>query len=301
MTLPEHVTVPGLSGERFRVIYHLTGDEAVARDKAAAICVEQTIEFPGDLAPLGDIRDHIIGQVERFAPLDDGRFEAVISYAVEVTGGELTQLLNVVFGNSSIKPGIRVERLELSDGLLAGFKGPRFGQSGLRDYVKVYEQPLLCMALKPMGLSAEVMAELAYQIALGGIHIIKDDHGLTDQPFCRFEDRVGRCAEAVAKANRETGQRCIYMPNVTAPAHLLMKRARFAKDAGAGGLMVSPGLVGLDTMRMLADDDRLALPIMSHPALQGSFVMSPECGISHYTIYGQIVRLAGGDATIYPN
>lgn len=37
-----------LSGERFNVIYKLTGDEAEARAKADNICIEQTIEFPAD-------------------------------------------------------------------------------------------------------------------------------------------------------------------------------------------------------------------------------------------------------------
>jgi ribulose-bisphosphate carboxylase large chain len=81
----------------------------------------------------------------------------------------------------------------------------------------------------------------------------------------------------------------------------LLDEALFAKQVGAEALMLAPGLVGWDAMRQLADDDRLALPIISHPALQGSFVTSPHQGISHYALFGQIARLAGADATIYPN
>ncbi len=92
-----------LSGERFTVIYRLTGDEAQARIKAEDICIEQTIEFPADLIPEDDIRRHIFGQIESLQLLDQGRYEAVISYAVETAGFELTQLLNVIFGNISIK------------------------------------------------------------------------------------------------------------------------------------------------------------------------------------------------------
>jgi ribulose-bisphosphate carboxylase large chain len=65
--------------------------------------------------------------------------------------------------------------------------------------------------------------------------------------------------------------------------------------------MVAPGIIGLDTMRMLADDDRINLPILSHPTFQGSFNTSPENGISHAVLYGQIARLAGADGSIYPN
>ena len=99
-----------LSGERFRVVYHLGGSEAAARAQAEDLCVEQTIEFPADLVKGGDIRDHILGRIESLLPLEGERWEAVISFAIEITGFELTQLLNVVFGNFSLKPGVRVER-----------------------------------------------------------------------------------------------------------------------------------------------------------------------------------------------
>jgi ribulose-bisphosphate carboxylase large chain len=290
-----------LSGERFRVVYRLTGSKAEAAAKALDVSLEQTVEFPLEFVPDGPIRDQIIGQIESLERVGPDRYEAVISYAVESSGFELTQLLNVIFGNSSLKPGIRVERLEFPASLLQRFQGPRFGSRGLREALGVSGRPLLCTALKPMGLCAADLADLAYQFAKGGIDIIKDDHGLSNQPFSRFQDRVERSVEAVERANRETGNRAIYMPNVTAQAGQVLENALFARQAGAGGLLIAPGLTGFDTMRQLADDDRIALPIMSHPALLGSFVTSPDNGISHYALFGQIARLAGADATVYPN
>ena len=70
---------------------------------------------------------------------------------------------------------------------------------------------------------------------------------------------------------------------------------------GAGGLLVSPGLAGFGTMAQLAATADIGLPIFSHPSFQGSFVASPDAGISHGALFGQIARLAGGDASIYPN
>jgi ribulose-bisphosphate carboxylase large chain len=290
-----------LSGERFQVTYRLTGDEAEAREKAQAICLEQTVEFPAALLPPGAIPDAIVGRIEELRWLDEQRCEAVISYAVETVGRELTQLLNVIFGNSSIKPGIRVERLELPESLTAAFNGPRFGRAGIRALTDAPERPLLCTALKPMGLPAADLAELAYRCALGGIDLIKDDHGLADQPFAPFRERVERCVAAVERANRETGLRCVYLPNISAPADRVLSNALFARAAGAGGLLLAPGLTGWDAMRQIADDERVALPLLCHPALLGSFVTSPDNGISHAVLFGQLPRLAGADATIYPN
>jgi len=286
--------------ERFSIVYRIAASENDAYARAQDICLEQTVEFPAELVPPGFIQDHLVGQITDFVP-DGEDYIATISFAIETTANELTQLLNVIFGNISIKPGLRLEEIKLPDSLLKLFKGPRFGKAGLRDLLNVSQRPLLFTALKPMGLSSENLAELAYQFALGGIDIIKDDHGLTNQSFAPFEERVRLCAEAVERANLTTGHKCIYAANITAPYDEVMRRARYAKENGAGGLLMSPGLVGFDAMRSVAEDDSIALPIFSHPAFLGSYVLGSDCGISHFAIFGQIARLAGADGTIYPN
>ncbi len=307
--------VPGgsrsLSGERFAVVYRIAGEESQARQRAREICVEQTIEFPAELIAAGAIHDHVLGRIESFGPAADvtpeacprhaDGWEVTISYAVEVAGSELTQLINVVFGNVSLIPGIRLERLELSPSLLSRFRGPRFGRRGLRQMFDAPERPLLATAIKPMGLSGAELAGFAHRFALGGIDIVKDDHGLTDQSFGRFRERLLCCVEQVELANRKTGGRSIFMPNVTADGDQVFERARLAREAGAGGLLVAPGLVGFDTVRALADDDQVALPILSHPSYQGSYVANRDSGISHYALFGQLARLAGADGSIYPN
>lgn len=290
-----------LSGERFVVRYHLRCEtEAEARAGARAICYEQTVEVPEEVVP-GRIREQIVGRVEDLRLVSAGVFEAAISYAVETAGTELPQLLNVIFGNISLQPGIRVARLELPSHRFSWLRGPRFGRAGLRERLGVAERPLLCTALKPMGLSVKELAGMAYQLAAGGIDLIKDDHGLSDQPFAPFKERVSRCADAVARANRERGGHSIYLPNVTAPAGASVERSAFAKQAGAGGLLLSPGLVGWDTMREIAEDDRIGLPIMSHPAWLGSFLADPCSGLSHAVLFSQLPRLAGADAVIFPH
>ncbi len=290
-----------LSGERFGADYLLTGDAAAAEQKARSLCLEQTVEFPGDLLPPGPIPEQVVGRVESLVPAGEGRFRASVSFAVEVAGGDLVQLLNVLYGNVSMLPGHRLERIRLPDGFLATFPGPRFGRSGLRKLLGVPARPLLCTALKPMGLSARELAAQARSFALGGIDLVKDDHGLANQVMSPFEERVVRCAEAVAEANATTGRRCCYMPNVTAPADRVVERAHRAKALGAGALLVCPALTGFDALRLLAADEALALPLMAHPAFIGSFVTSPENGISHGALFGQLMRLAGADMTVYPN
>jgi len=299
------VTIPPvslkLSDERLRVTFRLTGDETEARVKAEDICIEQTVEFPAHLIESGDIRDKIFGRIESFEQADATAFTAVISFAVEITGFELKQLINVLYGNVSLKPGIRVQRVDIPDLLLSSFRGPRFGVDGLRQLTGIPDRPLLCTALKPLGLSAEQLATQAYQFALGGIDIIKDDHSLADQKFAPFAERVSRCGEAIRIANGETGYKCMYFPSLTASPDTLISAATMARNAGAGGLLISPGIIGLDAVRFLAGSDQVDLPIMSHPAFQGTFVTSVDNGISHGVVFGLLARLAGADASIFPN
>lgn len=285
----------------FKAVYHVEGTKDSISSRVEDITVEQTVEFPLDLIERQDILDEIVGKVVSVDPIDEGLFETVIEYPVETAGDELPQLLNVLFGNISIKPGIRLIRFDLTEELYAKFEGPRFGRNGLRDLLNAHNRPLVCTAIKPMGLSPRELADLAYRFALGGIDMIKDDHGLSDQSFCPFDERVERCSEAVAKASEKTGRNCLYFPNITGPIEQVLIRAKKAKNAGAGGVVISPGIIGLDTMRMVAGDDSIGLPELFHPALTGSFTVNPGTGISHGALYGQISRLAGADAAIFPS
>jgi ribulose-bisphosphate carboxylase large chain len=291
--------VPCHDCDRFAAWYLLTGDEAKARSKAEDLCLEQTVECPEEILPAGFIRDRVVGRLEALERKDHGAHRALVSFLCDVTGGELPQLLNVLYGNISLKRGFRLDRLRDCFPFWSRFKGPRFGREGLRALLGVPRRPLLSTAIKPMGLSPDQLAILAGRFAAGGIDVIKDDHGLCNQPFSAFAERAQRCAEAVRKGS--THRKSLYAPNVTAPADELCKRASFAKQIGAGALLVCPGLTGFDAMRTLADDDTLQLPILAHPAFLGSFVTNPDNGISHYALFGQIMRLAGADAVIFPH
>jgi ribulose-bisphosphate carboxylase large chain len=290
------------SGERFIVQYSLNGySEDDAQSIAEFICVEDTIEYPHELVEPGDYYDLMIGQIEKFENKGKGRFIVEISYAIETTGLELPQLLNVIYGNITFTPGIRVEKIQLSSMLANAFRGPRFGRQGIRDLVGVPHRPLISTAIKPMGLSPVQMADMAYQCALGGIDIIKDDHGLSDQKYCPYRERIPRCVEAVQKANQETGYNSLYFPAVNGRMEEFFEKAAFVKAQGGDGIMLMPAFSGLDTARMLAEDDDLALPIMFHPGFMGTYRRVPEFGLSSFVLHGQLPRLFGADISIFPH
>ena len=282
-----------------RVTYHLAGSDARdAARRAEDIALEQTVELAADAVPPA-IAERIVGRVESVEPLSDGRWRAVIAFSPVVVGCDLPQLLNLLFGNISLKPGILVAAIDWPPELLAALGGgPRLGIAGLRALAGAPDRALLCTALKPLGLSAAELAERCYRFALGGIDIIKDDHSLADQPPAPFRERVERCQEAVARANRETGGNALYFPNVTAGAAAALERADLARRAGCRGAVVNALPAGLDAVRALGESSGLA--IMAHPSLAGAFFHADH-GIAPEVLLGDIFRVAGSDAVIYPN
>ena len=284
--------------ERIHVTYAFFGENPKAI--ADLIRVEQTIEFPYELAPSW-IQDQVVGKIEEITSSDKTNHLITISYNPDVAGGELTQLLNVLWGNASLFPGIKIVDLKLPDLILNRFKGPRFGISGLRKIFKADTRPLIATALKPMGSDAKTLADMARTLALAGFDLIKDDHSLANQPWATWKERVALISAAVKEANEITGGNSAYVPSLNMPFDQVIDAAHSAKDLGASGLLVLPGITGFDSLRVIAEDETLALPILGHPAMLGSLVTSKEVGITHGIVFGTFMRLAGADISIFPN
>ena len=284
------------SDDRLRVIYRLScGEGENPRDKAGDIAYEQTVELPASC--VGEaITEQIVGRVESVEPGPERGYHATLSFAPGLIDADAAQLVNVLFGNISLKRGILIADIEWPQTLLDAFGGPAFGVQGVRAMTgAAQERPLLCAALKPVGLAADELAELCFRLASGGIDLIKDDHGLTDQPTAPFRERVERCREAIERAN---GGSTFYYPNVTGPATALDERVEFAAQAGCRGVMVSPLLAGPDSLQRIAR--RKDLVVLAHPALSGAF-FGDRHGIAPEVLLGDVFRVLGADAVIYPN
>lgn len=289
---------------RFLVTYRVVADDMeIARALALDIAVEQTVEIPRAIVPPGYVENEILGRVEEVRPHADGDgvYAVTLSYSPEDVGGDFLQLLNIVFGNSSIKTGMRVDSIEPGKQVAAMLAGPRFGRDGLRHLLGVTQGPVLMSAIKPVGLSTRELADIARRFALGGMDMVKDDHGLVDQPTSPFKERVKACVEAIGEANTVSGGNTLFVANITGSARGFVERAYFAKEAGAGGVMVAPALQGYAAVAELAADTDFGLPIISHPAFSGANVIAPDIGFSYAFYYGQLQRLMGADAVVYPN
>lgn len=283
----------------FRVTYKIRispGEDL--EQKLTDICVEQSVEMPPEVVP-EKLAKEVIGKVASYEPIQDRVWLARIDWPLNNTGMEAAQFINILFGNISMKHGIRIIDVEWT-ALTDFLPGPRFGIEGLRKKWAIPERALSCTALKPMGSSPEDLGRLSYEFAMGGIDIIKDDHGLANQTYARFEERVKACVKAIDSANRQTGQKHFYFPNITGDPYQVLIRYRKAKELGADGVLLIPQICGLPVLARLRDeiDD---LPIMAHPAFSGSYIIHPYEGFTPACYYGGLWRNLGADFVIYAN
>ena len=290
-----------LAGDRIVATYDLHDTERSPDALAAAIALEQTVEVPQALADTADLPPGVVGEVERIdiGAGAEGAARAMLSYdPAVVEAGGVPALINLVFGNVSMMPGVRLVDLSFPDHVLAGLAGPRHGVAGVRALTGVYGRPLLATALKPRGVPVSRLVEMAGAFARGGGDIVKDDQNLIDE-FETFKDRVKRCADAVDGANQHTGRRCLYLPYVTGPLPALTRRFEYVARLGLPGVLASPFIAGLGIPRSLARDHDLML--MAHPTFSGGHFVSRREGIDHGLLFGTLLRIAGADVAVFPN
>jgi ribulose-bisphosphate carboxylase large chain len=281
------------------VSYQVISDKESVSDLARKIAIEQSVETPESLIT-PEIEARFVGRIEKICPVKNhiNKYTITLSYSEEILSQQYNQLLNLCFGNVSMYQNVKCVDIDLSDKLLSHFAGPRFGVSGIRECLGVHGRPLLATALKPRGYSNRQFADLAYEFALGGGDIIKDDQNLIGS-FEEFKQRVALCLSAIKNAEDKTGKRCVYFPFISAPYEQIEMYFEWVKRQDVQGVLLAPLILGLDTARGLAA--KYNLIYMAHPSFTGSYCVSPNDGMSYHLLYGLLFRLAGVDISVFPN
>ncbi|MBU3896836.1 MAG: type III ribulose-bisphosphate carboxylase [Nanoarchaeota archaeon] len=221
-----------------------------------------------------------------------------IAYSIELfEKGNMPQIFSSIAGNvfnmKEVKT-LRLEWIDWSDTMINSFYGPKFGVHGIRKMLRVPKRPLCGTIIKPkLGLNASEHAQVAYRAWVGGVDIVKDDENLTHQPFNHFDKRIRETLKQRDYAEKVTGEKKIYMANVTAEANEMIKRAKFVKSCGGEYVMVdilTVGWSGLQTLRKA----NLGLVIHAHRAMHGALTRNKQHGIAMPPI-ADAARLIGVD------
>ncbi len=223
---------------------------------------------------------------------------AKIAYPIELfEQGNMPNILSSVAGNvfglKALK-NLRLTDINLPPKLVEGFKGPKFGIQGIRKLLKVPKRPLVGTIIKPkLGLKTEDHAKVAYEAWAGGCDVVKDDENLSSQKFNPFEKRIVETLEGRDKAEKETGERKVYMANITGETETMVKRAEYVLDHGGRYVMVDILTCGWSALQTLRDQN-FKLVIHAHRAGHAAFTKNPKHGISMRVI-AKVSRIIGVD------
>jgi ribulose-bisphosphate carboxylase large chain len=262
--------------------------------KAEALAIEQSVEMPVEAIADPWVREEIVGRLGEITDCGDGSFRVTVSLSAATAGAEPGQLMNVLFGNSSIHEDVTLEDVEFPAEMLEAFGGPRAGISGMRQRVGRAQRALTCAAIKPQGLSPTALADLTFRFGLGRIDFIKDDHAIADQPYAPFRERVIACGAAMRRAVAETGHPSRYLPNISGNLDRLREQTAIARGEGLDTVLIAPMLVGLPAFHVIRQENP-DMAFLAHPALAGAARIAPPL------LLGKLFRLFGADAVIFPH
>ena len=283
--------------------YYFRPKEGVDAAYAAnAIREEQTTGTWTDLSTVNEETAYVHaldGSVEDLVELPDGGYLTKICFPHEIfEKGNIPQYLSVIAGNLfglGKLEAVRLLDIDLPENL-AGC-GPKFGIDGIRKIVgtEVSCRPHIGTIIKPkVGLNPKDTARVAYEAALGGLDLIKDDETLTNQTFCPLFDRLEAVMDALDRAKDETGKQVLYAVNVTTGGNRIVELAHKAVSAGANMLMVDVLTAGFSAIQALAEAPGINVPIHVHRTMHGALTRNPHHGIAMRPI-AKLVRSAGGD------
>ncbi len=209
--------------------------------------------------------------------------------------GILSSIAGNIFGMKAIR-NLRLQDINFPKSIIKKFKGPQFGIGGIRKLTRVKKRPLVGTIVKPkVGLTEKQHAKVAYDAWVGGLDVVKDDENLTSMSFNGFDKRIKETLKLRDKAEKETGEKKIYMPNISAETNEMLRRADVVHKCGGEYIMVdilTVGWAGLQTVRNYAQKKKKV--IHAHRAMHGAITRNPKHGISMMTI-AKVSRLIGVD------
>jgi ribulose-bisphosphate carboxylase large chain len=205
----------------------------------------------------------------------------------------LSSVAGNVFGLKELK-NLRLNDIILPRKIVKSFKGPRYGIDGIRRVLDVDKRPLLGTIIKPkLGLKTKHHAKIAYNAWIGGCDIVKDDENLSSQSFNPFGRRIVQTLKMKDLAERRTGERKVYMPNITAETDDMIRRAKFVKDRGGRYVMIDVITTGWSALQTIREHN-FGLVLHAHRAMHAAITKNPKNGIS-MKVFAKLLRIVGVD------
>jgi len=274
-------------------VFYIEPAGVTLKEAAGGVAAESSV---GTWTELTTVKPYTEKLAARVFSIEGNTFK--IAYPIELfEPGNMPNIISSVAGNifglKTLK-NLRLLDVELPEKLAKSFKGPRFGIDGIRKLLRIPDRPLIGTIIKPkLGLSTSDHSEVAYAAWAGGCDIVKDDENLSSQNFNPFEARIVKTLELRDKAESETGERKVYMANITAETETMLKRAEFVLSHGGEYVMVDILTCGFSALQTLRNQN-FKLVIHAHRAGHAAFTKNPKHGIAMLSLV-KAARVIGVD------
>lgn len=232
--------------------------------------------------------------------IDKKRQIVKIAYTQELFEADnMPQIMSAIAGNvfgMKALNSLRLLDISFPKDIIKAYKGPKFGIQGIRELIKVKKRPLLGTIVKPkVGLNEVEHAKVCGEAWIGGLDIVKDDENLTSMTFNKFEKRIEETFKIRDNAENETGEKKIYMPNITAKLSVMKKRADHVIDNGGEYIMVDILTIGFSALQEIRDylDDK-NIVIHAHRAMHAALTRNKKHGMTMLAL-AKLMRLIGMD------
>ena len=317
-----HVKKESLDPQKYLVLTYYLETLVEPREGSAHLCQEMSTaqwsrvdkdedfrpEFGAKVVDLEMINDRAVPSSSFLADLMEKPYETVYAFNATIYypygnfGTKIPNLLTAVCGEGVFHApdvcAVRLLDIDFPESFLADFQGPQFGVQGLRDILGVYDRPLLFGVIKPnVGLAPEPFAELGFQAWLGGLDIAKDDEQLGDVKWSSVDERSRRLGAFRKEAEKITGEKKIYLTNITDEVDRLLELHDIAVANGANAVMINGMTTGFSAVRMLRKHAQV--PLVSHFDFMAPFIQLPWFGVKD-KVFTKLQRMAGYDVLIYP-
>ena len=263
------------------------------KEAAGGVAAESSV---GTWTELTTIKPYVEKLAARVFSIEGNNIR--IAYPIELfEQGNMPNILSSVAGNvfglRALK-NLKLTDIQLPKELVHSFNGPKYGITGIRKLLNIHDRPLVGTIIKPkLGLKTVDHAKVAYDAWVGGCDVVKDDENLSSQSFNPFEERVLATLEMRDRAEDETGEKKVYMVNVTSETEEMLKRVQFVVDHGGRYLMIDILTCGFSALQTVREHD-FGLVIHAHRAGHAAFTKNPLHGISMKVI-AKVARIIGVD------
>lgn len=186
--------------------------------------------------------------------------DGITQLLVQVMGGQL-DIDNITY--------CRLLNLKFPEEVKSHFLGPKYGITGIREYLNLKDKPLLGGIVKPKtGITPEILLNMVKEMVEGGVNFIKEDEILSNPIFCPISVRVPMIMDYI----KSTGKKVIYAVCINSDFPYVIDRVKQVYELGGNAVHIN-FWNGLGVYKSVRELD---LPIFVHFQKSGDKILTDK-------------------------